>query len=677
MSGSRRSILAGINTTTNALSSPSSANNADNDRDPQDPSPIPLSHTDALLRSRGNAASDAASLKHSPSVASRKSRSGSIASRKNPQTPASPTRSPSVNGNATHDGYLAPSSASVGRSRGFSAQASASGRAAPTSPRAMRAPSTPVAAPRATAFRIRRFSSASRKMSIKMPALATRSKLRLHPRRPLRRARTALPRPPVPSLPAAYPTNGAVDGYKALGASPAPLNTTSGSIRSPQVLPLRQPGRGHPQERIPRPRHRRRPLRPRQTASSRSARSKRASSASAAPARARGASEPPLGTTATDDTSCTQGASSPPPPPRPRVAAAGAAGAAGSLFGLARRKSSRSLKSADAEQDAPRQNGMAAAAAADSDDAAQSDSASDEERRRATPTTTSTTRPLADISEGEEEEDSHHGHHAAEAGGAAAALAVVAPAPPHVTVVTSPRAPPVPPVAQARKATAPTTVNDTRARSDTSQAVRDKGGARRQAHRQRRQDHAPASCATTSRWLATRSTSSFNSRMIEAERIIEEYARLAPLLCARLRAHRHHQGGFMTFEPADLAIAISLCKDALTIANLLRKPSSAVSNFGRFRPRHRSVAQRARPDGRGAAARRARLRRGRAAQGRPRHRLRRATCFAFVSEGAQHAQRLRHLPLPPKVRRLVDEKGQNLDEDFKSGVYLGNGPSSA
>jgi hypothetical protein len=37
-----------------------------------------------------------------------------------------------------------------------------------------------------------------------------------------------------------------------------------------------------------------------------------------------------------------------------------------------------------------------------------------------------------------------------------------------------------------------------------------------------------------------------------------------------------------TFEPEDLAKAISYCKDALTIANLLRKPAGTVASFGRF-----------------------------------------------------------------------------------------------
>jgi tetratricopeptide (TPR) repeat protein len=40
--------------------------------------------------------------------------------------------------------------------------------------------------------------------------------------------------------------------------------------------------------------------------------------------------------------------------------------------------------------------------------------------------------------------------------------------------------------------------------------------------------------------------------------------------------------GFMTFEPEDLATAISYCKDAMHIAQLLRKPSNTVANFGRF-----------------------------------------------------------------------------------------------
>ncbi|CAO1636996.1 unnamed protein product [Sympodiomycopsis kandeliae] len=72
-----------------------------------------------------------------------------------------------------------------------------------------------------------------------------------------------------------------------------------------------------------------------------------------------------------------------------------------------------------------------------------------------------------------------------------------------------------------------------------------------------------------------------NSRMIEAEEIIKEHAdrrmyyALGYCLIATMK-------GFMTFESEDLAIAISYCKDAMHIAHLLRKPSNSVANFGRF-----------------------------------------------------------------------------------------------
>ncbi|GAC76535.1 40S ribosomal protein S7 [Moesziomyces antarcticus T-34] len=612
MSGSRRSILAGINTTTNALSSPSSANNADNDRDPQDPSPIPLSHTDALLRSRGNAASDAASLKHSPSVASRKSRSGSIASRKNPQTPASPTRSPSVNGNAAHDGYLAPSSASVGRSRGFSAASlglrKSSSNLSQSDARSIdsrrgssgnsfvnlirnrsrNSSQTNLTTPEpvdpdlsSSGSRIRRFSSASRKMSIKMPALATRRSSASIRDGLYDEPEQLSPVPPVPSLPAAYPTNGAVDGYKALGASPAPLNTTSGSIRSRKFSRSVSQVEGTPKNESPAPATDADPFAKADGVIAR-ARSKRASSASAAPARARGASEPPLGTTATDDTAARKGFLSS-TTTKASGAAAGAAGAAGSLFGLARRKSSRSLKSADAEQDAPRQNGMAAAAA-DSDDAAQSDSASDES----------------------EDEQA---------------------------------------VRDKAARVAKLTANDVKI---TPQQLRDDIEVARHA---------------LNLFL--------NSRMIEAERIIEEYAdsrlyyALGYALIATIK-------GFMTFEPADLAIAISLCKDALTIANLLRKPSSAVSNFGRFvRGTGQSPSALAQMD---EVQQHAELVYAEAV-------LLKAVLgiayagdfFAFVSEALNMRNAYGIYRSLQKYVDWSDEKGQNLDEDFKSGVYLGNG----
>lgn len=762
MSGSRRSILAGINTTTNALSSPSSANNPDNDRDPQDPSPIPLSHTDALLRSRGNGASDAASLKHSPSVASRKSRSGSIASRKNPQTPASPTRSPSVNGNATHDGYLAPSSASVGRSRGFSAASlglrKSSSNLSQSDARSIdsrrgssgnsfvnlirnrsrNSSQTNLTTPEpvdpdlsSSGSRIRRFSSASRKMSIKMPALATRRSSASIRDGLYDEPEQLSPVPPVPSLPAAYPTNGAVDGYKALGASPAPLNTTSGSIRSRKFSRSVSQVEGTPKNESPAPATDADPFAKADGVIAR-ARSKRASSASAAPARARGASEPPLGTTATDDTAARKGFLSS-TTAKASGAAAGAAGAAGSLFGLARKKSSRSLKSADAEQDAPRQNGMAAAAA-DSDDAAQSDSASDESEdeqvqqranqrngratngRRAAPAAVASQSddsddddsdqqdansdddssdddfhdaPLADISEGEEEEDSHHGHHAAEAGGAAAALAGGAGAAarhrrnksgssarraPNGEMANGASYKPKGTAGAARRAgpqgDGATTVNDTRARSDTSQAVRDK--AARVAKLTANDVKITPQQLRDDIEVARHALNLFlNSRMIEAERIIEEYAdsrlyyALGYALIATIK-------GFMTFEPADLAIAISLCKDALTIANLLRKPSSAVSNFGRFvRGTGQSPSALAQMD---EVQQHAELVYAEAV-------LLKAVLgiayagdfFAFVSEALNMRNAYGIYRSLQKYVDWSDEKGQNLDEDFKSGVYLGNG----
>lgn len=72
-----------------------------------------------------------------------------------------------------------------------------------------------------------------------------------------------------------------------------------------------------------------------------------------------------------------------------------------------------------------------------------------------------------------------------------------------------------------------------------------------------------------------------NSRMIEAEEIIKEHAdkRMYYALGYGLIATMK---GFMTFEPEDLAVAISYCKDSMHIAHLLRKQSNAVANLGRF-----------------------------------------------------------------------------------------------
>ncbi|KAK0546420.1 hypothetical protein OC846_004652 [Tilletia horrida] len=72
-----------------------------------------------------------------------------------------------------------------------------------------------------------------------------------------------------------------------------------------------------------------------------------------------------------------------------------------------------------------------------------------------------------------------------------------------------------------------------------------------------------------------------NSRMIEAERILEEHADKRLYYALGLSVISVIKG-FMTFEPQDLAVAISYCKDSLAIAQLLRKPSNIVGNFGRF-----------------------------------------------------------------------------------------------
>jgi hypothetical protein len=72
-----------------------------------------------------------------------------------------------------------------------------------------------------------------------------------------------------------------------------------------------------------------------------------------------------------------------------------------------------------------------------------------------------------------------------------------------------------------------------------------------------------------------------NSRMIEAEELISKYSdqklyyALGDALIAVIK-------GFMTFEPEDLAKAISYCKDALHMASLLRKQTNSVASFGRF-----------------------------------------------------------------------------------------------
>ncbi len=211
---------------------------------------------------------------------------------------------------------------------------------------------------------------------------------------------------------------------------------------------------------------------------------------------------------------------------------------------------------------------------------------------------------------------------------------------------------------------------DARARTDTTQAVKDK--AARVAKLTSADVAITASEMRGDIEVARKALNLFlNSRMIEAERIVEEkadtrlYYALGYALIATIK-------GFMTFEPADLAIAISLCKDALTIASLLRKQSNAVSNFGRFvrgtgqSPSALSsmdeVQQHAELVFAEATLLKAIL--GIAYAG---------DFFAFVSE----ALNMRNAyGIYRSLQKFVDwsaEKGQDLDEDFKSGVYLGNG----
>ncbi len=326
--------------------------------------------------------------------------------------------------------------------------------------------------------------------------------------------------------------------------------------------------------------------------------------------------------------------------------AAGAGGAA--IMGLARRKSSRSLRGQDQDEASAKPNGMAAAGSDETSDV-QQDSESEEEesseeeqvapKRNAKPAKGRggaaaaavassdddeeeedseseeeddddddssdddfQDAPLADISEGEEEEDDHHRGAKAGAAGAAGAAAGAGAAARHRrqksgssarnvangdagstyrpkgTAGASRRA--GPPADTTAPGQASSSSNDTRARSETSQAVKDK--AARVAKLTAADVASDAKQLHEDIAMAHKALNLFlNSRMIEAERIVEEYAdsrlyyALGYALIATIK-------GFMTFEPADLAIAISLCKDAMTIAHLLRKPTSAVSNFGRF-----------------------------------------------------------------------------------------------
>ncbi|EPQ25627.1 uncharacterized protein PFL1_06807 [Pseudozyma flocculosa PF-1] len=164
-----------------------------------------------------------------------------------------------------------------------------------------------------------------------------------------------------------------------------------------------------------------------------------------------------------------------------------------------------------------------------------------------------------------------------------------------------------------------------------------------------------------------------NSRMIEAEEIVAEHAdtrlyyALGYAIIATIK-------GFMTFEPTDLASAISLCKDSLIIANMLRKPSSSVANFGRFvRGTGQSPSTLAGMD---TVQKHAELVYAESL-------LLKAVLgivyagdfFAFVSEALNMRNAYGIYRSLTKYLEWADEKGatEGIDEDFRSGVYLGSG----
>lgn len=164
-----------------------------------------------------------------------------------------------------------------------------------------------------------------------------------------------------------------------------------------------------------------------------------------------------------------------------------------------------------------------------------------------------------------------------------------------------------------------------------------------------------------------------NSRMIEAEKLIEKesdrrlYYALGAALIATIK-------GFMTFEPQDLAIAISHCKDALTIAHLLRKPTSTVANFGRFvRGTGQSPSSMASMDvvQKHAELIYAECTMLKAILGI----VYSGDFFGFVSEALNMRNAYGVYRSLYKYYEWAEEKGlaNEMDEDFKSGVYLGNG----
>ncbi|KDN52642.1 hypothetical protein K437DRAFT_174585 [Tilletiaria anomala UBC 951] len=171
-----------------------------------------------------------------------------------------------------------------------------------------------------------------------------------------------------------------------------------------------------------------------------------------------------------------------------------------------------------------------------------------------------------------------------------------------------------------------------------------------------------------------------NSKMLEAEEIVKRYAdrKLYYALGAALIAVIK---GFMTFEPEDLAVAISFCKDTIHIAQLLRKPTNSVANFGRF----------VRGTGQSPSAmhsmthvqRHAELVYAesvllKAVMGI----LYSGDFFGFVAEALNMRNAYGIYRSLAKYVEWADEQAskkrrgaidESIDEDFRSGVYLGNG----
>ncbi|UZJ52370.1 hypothetical protein CBS101457_001690 [Exobasidium rhododendri] len=167
-----------------------------------------------------------------------------------------------------------------------------------------------------------------------------------------------------------------------------------------------------------------------------------------------------------------------------------------------------------------------------------------------------------------------------------------------------------------------------------------------------------------------------NSRMFEAEEIVAQhsdrklYYALGDALIAVIK-------GFMTFEPVDLAKAISYCKDSLYISSLLRKPSNSVASFGRFvRGTGQSPSSLSSMN---VVQRHAELIYAeslllKAVMGI----LYSGDFFAFVSEALNMRNAYGIYRSLAKYVEWADQKAsgrrdETIDEDFRSGVHLGNG----